>query len=521
MNQIPSDATCLSLGLSNIIHCLNCASHKTSIELNPHRKRRSKCHKPWIITAKSTVSKKNAAIQCWNELASNGRISELPIEISAVMDESEINELSLVLRQGQHLPPPESPHHGCSNPLLLGPPPESPRRHGNLLLGPPPEQSPHHCSNHLGPPPELQDGRKQFLRRSAKKIRQRLRRTRKRLLGGKKTSSPVPPPPPPPNSFISPMVQRKSINRQLEFKSPSQPGGIGVESASQSSTKRPALKRNRIFSSRKQGSRCSPRTSPTIQNLDANFDLMSIENNRNTNEQQIQELKTQLNEKDNSIRVLQLQLAELISENEKLKLALSNSKSSVKNLKQRLADLQENDINSCYNSVVNTRVFNKYKRDAECLAKLVKMLKRKKNQTSSMLGRRILRQLVSAHPSVSFQNMSQIFVLTIGYLAAEAGLLGNKLGLADIAQSSPSEKKLRKCLDEATGDIFFNAHYQMFHLDRIDGKVPNIFLSCDKGQNGNLVKVLSWFSCRAKKVEQLILDVDISRGSSAETAEAM
>ena len=96
---------------------------------------------------------------------------------------------------------------------------------------------------------------------------------------------------------------------------------------------------------------------------------------------------------------------------------------------------------------------------------------------------------------------------------------GGLFSFKDIAMSSPCEHTLRKELNQTAADILFSTHLSIFHEE--ERGVPSVFLSCDKGTQGNFVKVLNWYSAKAEKVQQILLDVDTSYGSSEECAEAM
>ena len=97
-----------------------------------------------------------------------------------------------------------------------------------------------------------------------------------------------------------------------------------------------------------------------------------------------------------------------------------------------------------------------------------------------------------------------------------------KLTLNDVAVSSPGEGILRSLLSETTADVLFILHHKIFYLDKLDdGSHPAIFLSWDKGSDGNFIKIISWMSSTSGKVEQIVLDVDNPYGFSKQCAEAM
>ena len=54
----------------------------------------------------------------------------------------------------------------------------------------------------------------------------------------------------------------------------------------------------------------------------------------------------------------------------------------------------------------------------------------------------------------------------------------------EIAKSSPSETLLRNILNETATDVMFLIYYRIFYEDKIGGKVPSLFLSCDKATDG-------------------------------------
>ena len=91
----------------------------------------------------------------------------------------------------------------------------------------------------------------------------------------------------------------------------------------------------------------------------------------------------------------------------------------------------------------------------------------------------------------------------------------------EIAKSSPSETLLRNILNETATDVMFLIYYRIFYEDKIGGKVPSLFLSCDKATDGGFVRIVSWYSPTTKKVEQNIIDVDKSYGESVDCAKPM
>ena len=103
-------------------------------------------------------------------------------------------------------------------------------------------------------------------------------------------------------------------------------------------------------------------------------------------------------------------------------------------------------------------------------------------------------------------------------------MIGNgndQLTYAEIVMSSPSNALLWLILNETAADVLFLTYFRIFYEDKVGGKRPSVFLSCDKATNGGFVKILSWHSETSGRVEQIILDVDKTYGTSEDCAKAM
>lgn len=209
-------------------------------------------------------------------------------------------------------------------------------------------------------------------------------------------------------------------------------------------------------------------------------------------------------------------------ENAELRLKLKNLKVKNKSLQALNSLLQSEKLKNQHVQVHKVRnVQNEKYRTL--IKKLISMVTKKRFEVSSKLGKRLLGELISTHPSVSFSVAAEIVTLSRAQLFADVGMLteNDEEGLfsfENIAMSSPSEHALRHALDRTVADVLFSTHLKIFHEEQ---QIPSVFLSCDKGTQGNFVKVLSWYSAKENKVEQIILDVDVSYGSSQECAEAM
>ena len=106
-------------------------------------------------------------------------------------------------------------------------------------------------------------------------------------------------------------------------------------------------------------------------------------------------------------------------------------------------------------------------------------------------------------------------------LLAEMKLLDTEM--ADkIVSSSPGEGVMRNIMDEIATDVLFLIHKNIFYDNlKQNGEYPNVFISADKGTDGSFVKILTWYDRSKERVEQKILDVDMSYGSSKQAADAM
>ena len=152
---------------------------------------------------------------------------------------------------------------------------------------------------------------------------------------------------------------------------------------------------------------------------------------------------------------------------------------------------------------------------------LMKPLSTRKYCTHNQLARRILGEAVATHPSVSFEYNAQITSFARAQLLAEAGLLDNKM-VDKVAESSPGEGVMRKIMNDIATDVLFLIHKNIFYDNlKPDGQYPNVYISADKGTDGSFVKILSWFDRTKNRVEQKILDVDATYGTSEQTAHAM
>ena len=210
----------------------------------------------------------------------------------------------------------------------------------------------------------------------------------------------------------------------------------------------------------------------------------------------------------------------LLSQNQELQMALRQEKEKVSNLMKQIDILNKNQVSN-YHATVLKRDRTVQAKKAKQLDYLISILKKDKFSGQNNFARRLLGEIVGQHPTASFDSISKIICMARAQLLQEADLLGSAVSLHEVALSSPGEKTLRRCLDEAVGDALFSIHLKIFHSDKVDGAMPSVFLSCDKGTKGNFIKILSWFSSTSQKVEQTILDVDVSYGSSKECAEGM
>ena len=138
------------------------------------------------------------------------------------------------------------------------------------------------------------------------------------------------------------------------------------------------------------------------------------------------------------------------------------------------------------------------------------------------LGRRLLGEVIATHPSISFVSAAEIIMISRAQLLTEASIVDEKqLSYSDIGLSSPSDALLRQILNETAADVLFITYFRIFYEDRVGGKRPSVFLSCDKATNGGFVKILGWYSETSGRVEQIILDVDKTYGTSEDCAKAM
>lgn len=137
-------------------------------------------------------------------------------------------------------------------------------------------------------------------------------------------------------------------------------------------------------------------------------------------------------------------------------------------------------------------------------------------------------EILATNPALSFESVENICVLIRAQVLAEIDLLLPEstpdkkfVSFENIAKSSPSEHTFRKILNETVGDIMFQIHMDIFHNNNQNGKRPALFLSCDKGTDGNFIKILSYYDNIKSRVKQVILDVDKTQNDSKSAADAM
>ncbi len=152
------------------------------------------------------------------------------------------------------------------------------------------------------------------------------------------------------------------------------------------------------------------------------------------------------------------------------------------------------------------------------LSNFFKIFKTKIFKCTNALSRRFLGEIVGMHPSISLDTAAEIVTLSRAQLCAEAGFLGKEISFDMISKSSPCYRTMANVLNETATDVLFSMYLNIFHETTVP---PAIFFSCDKGTSGTFVKVLSWFRSKTNKVEQVILDVDGSIGTSEDCAKAV
>lgn len=152
---------------------------------------------------------------------------------------------------------------------------------------------------------------------------------------------------------------------------------------------------------------------------------------------------------------------------------------------------------------------------------LMRIFSHQRYCSQNKLARRILGESVATHPSISFDHHSEIMSFARAQLLAEMKLLDTEM--ADkIVSSSPGEGVMRNIMDEIATDVLFLIHKNIFYDNlKQNGEYPNVFISADKGTDGSFVKILTWYDRSKERVEQKILDVDMSYGSSKQAADAM
>ena len=100
---------------------------------------------------------------------------------------------------------------------------------------------------------------------------------------------------------------------------------------------------------------------------------------------------------------------------------------------------------------------------------------KKRFEVSSKLGKRLLGELISTHPSVSFSVAAEIVTLSRAQLFADVGMLteNDEEGLfsfENIAMSSPSEHALRHargaCRQRSSRNYNTNSNMQTFTYAR-------------------------------------------------------
>ena len=193
----------------------------------------------------------------------------------------------------------------------------------------------------------------------------------------------------------------------------------------------------------------------------------------------------------------------------------------VSNLKDRIDMFEKNEI-SCYQTSIHRGYLSSLLSFKVQILKLIKHVTSARYAGRTDLGRRLLGEVIATHPSISFVNAAEIIMISRAQLLTEPGIVDEKqLSYDDIGLSSPSEKYLRTLLDETATDVLFLLYYRIAYEDKVEGKIPSLFLSCDKATNGGFVKIISWYSPTTDKVEQYIFDVDRTYGESKECAKAM
>ena len=225
-------------------------------------------------------------------------------------------------------------------------------------------------------------------------------------------------------------------------------------------------------------------------------------------------------ELENTIEHLRVALENEEQKNAQLKFALSEEEKKSSRLLSYIQTLKKDQLDDANYVFVHRSQHALNETAREQMTRLMNILRKGKADTSNKMSRRILGEIVATHPSISFETAAEIIALSRAQLMADAGLL-HKISYQNIAHSSPTGQTLGNILNETTADILFSLHLRIFHHDAVDGEFPSVFFSCDKGTSGNFVKVVSWYSKSSKKVEQVILDVDVSYGTSQECAEAM
>lgn len=223
---------------------------------------------------------------------------------------------------------------------------------------------------------------------------------------------------------------------------------------------------------------------------------------------------------EKKVNDLEREVAKLKLENQ----ALKSERQELEKYFTNLANNQnEEQVCSRFKSTIDKRWLGKVEKKLSIYRDFVKKFKKKKYSSQDKFARRLLGEVLSLHPSVSFENTEEIVSIARTQLLAETGFLtSGELSFSDIIKSSPSDFTFRTILSETTADVLFLMHYDIFYKDVVHpGTHPALFLSCDKAPSGSLVKIITWFSISSQKVQQKILDVDKSIEDSQECANAM
>ena len=458
------NCTCLELHLRESLICGNCANWKLKKIMNPGKMRRSKCHKPWQINEQnvktSKVCKLQTAVHCWAHFFSNDLVKEYPVTI----EDAALKITMKLPRTHQETALPASSiashilHSTVSSPLVKA----RPRMH---LLSPNTMQSP---------------TERRMRRKKPKKQETTNQEIQKKESLWNKIS----------NLNINDIID-KSCSSLLATNEQQKEGELTEH----------------------QGDEMQPHhmkeiMTDEIEKLEAEIESLKID-------------KT-------SVHFISMrykdELDKILKMNEELNFELGHAKLKANGLSKQIEILNKNQApKNGYAITLSKLAFNNMNKAKQKNSNIVKQLQRGKFVCDDKFCRRLLGEIMATHPSISFNSAADIVSLARAQLLSQVNFFQDtNLTLNEVAVSSPSETTLRTILNETTADILFMLHNKIFYLDKLDdGSPPAVYLSCDKGPNGNLIKIISWYSSSSDKVEQIVLDVDHSYGCSKQCAEAM